>query len=698
MKTGRLEIDSNAWDDPASPVKSSIAFIAVQGAGAGAAITALPMSINFGTVPIGGPAVSRNLVLQNSGTAPLNITGISFMPSSMEATMSMSPMLPTMVQPGGNVMATFSYLPTRAGMLTGHVTIMSNDRSNPTLTVPVLGIGGTPATCSISVTPAIINFGVVERGHQATLGAQVHNGGSQPCNVSNAQLMGAPQFSLGMGTSGTINIQPGATQPMQVKFLPDNYGMYHTVLSFTSDDPTQMTVTVPIDGSSAQTNLLVVPSSLDFGVVPATCHSPAKIVTLYNVGASPITVTSVYLDPTTPPSFVLTPYTTPTTIPAGGQSVITLHYNPSNIGRETGVLFIQHSASMAPVAVPLSGDGEVNAVVTDTFHQATTPQADILFVIDTSASMGWPQTQLGMNIQAFLRFAMQQNIDYHLAVTTTDDESSGMFLGEPCDGSLGGGCERGSFVTLPGQPAVITPQTPNGTQLFTNIVTGLGTSESSLERGLVAAQLALSDPLINTANRGFLRQDATLAVIIVSDDDDSRSDNANGGGHGANPGGPSEVLCDRDPDQPCSNPPRAVDFYVNFFRNIKGFQNQTAFSLSAVVEINENDCLYPNGNRAETAGWRYQQVAMQTGGQIESICGNWGNALNNIGLNSFGLKRQFPLSSAPVPQTIAVSVNGNPVSMPAWSYDSSSNSVVFDQGSAPPAGATITVTYSVACL
>ena len=39
----------------------------------------------------------------------------------------------------------------------------------------------------------------------------------------------------------------------------------------------------------------------------------------------------------------------------------------------------------------------------------------------------------------------------------------------------------------------------------------LGTSGSGTERGLEAAYLALSDPLINTTNAGFLRNDAALA-------------------------------------------------------------------------------------------------------------------------------------------------------------------------------------------
>jgi hypothetical protein len=183
--------------------------------------------------------------------------------------------------------------------------------------------------------------------------------------------------------------------------------------------------------------------------------------------------------------------------------------------------------------------------------------------------------------------------------------------------------------------------------------------------------LALKDPLINTYNAGFLRTDAALAIVMVSDEEDHSS--------------------------------RAVSFYENFFRNIKGFQNSGMFSFSAIVGTQAGGC-NGSGGQADYAP-RYIQVAQNTGGVVESICNaNWGQTLANIGLNSFGLKRQFVLSSAPVEATISVEVNGmmvprqTPGGTMRWEYEASSNSVIFQTGSVPQAGASIAITYSVHCL
>ncbi len=79
--------------------------------------------------------------------------------------------------------------------------------------------------------------------------------------------------------------------------------------------------------------------------------------------------------------------------------------------------------------------------------------------------------------------------------------------------------------------------------------------------------------------------------------------------------------------------------------------------LFKLVGLTDPECTGPGGS-AEYAP-NYITVANDTGGVTEEIClDDWRQALTNIGLNSFGLRRQFPLSSQPDPTTIAVTVDG----------------------------------------
>jgi len=656
---GRVIVTTDAWDDPGTTDSESIGYVELLAISTGPDIQAFPPAVNFQTVQINGSPATRMLLLENVGNADLIIETIALQTMTAEYTLTMAPSLPVTVAPSSSVEVQVTYAPIDAGIDQAVILVGSNDRDEASLPVPVQGIGGVPSTCAVTIAPTQLAFGLVERGRDVTLPVEIRNGGAQPCTISNIRLNGDTEFTLA-NTMAMVTVAPGSSHPVEITYSPAAYGTHSSNLEFDTDDPGSPMRSVPVSGVSAQSDVRVIPSELNFNVVPVTCRSPRRAITIYNTGNNAVTITEVSLDPTTTTEFELQNFNTPASLGAGGSTVIELRYHPRDIGPDTGVLFIVidlGAGQIQRVAVPLLGEGQVNPTVTDTFQQVPTPQADVLFVVDDSCSMQEEQSNLGSNLGAFLAYATQEGIDFQIAVTTTDIERGGA---------------HGRFVPVSGGSAnrIIRPNTPNATSAFQSNVSQ-GTNGSVDEQGLEAAYLALSDPLINTHNAGFLRTDAALAVIIVSDEEDHSS--------------------------------RALSFYENFLRNIKGFQNSGMFSLSAIVGTRQPTC-QGAGGRAEYAD-RYIRVSQNTGGVVESICNaNWGQTLANIGLNSFGLKRQFILSSTPVPTTIAVTVDTIPVpavtpgGQTRWTYDQPTNSVTFQPGSVPQANATIEVTYTVACL
>jgi hypothetical protein len=653
MDNGRVMVVANAWDNPATGDDERMRFVNLVAVSNGPDINALPAAVNFGTVAIMGAGATQNLLLENQGNSPLTIRSISLNSPTAELSIANAPGIPATVDPGASVQVTLRYSPQDAGVDEAQFVVDSDDRDENPLVITVRGIGGVPTTCAVGVAPPNVNFGLVERGRQATLPIQVRNSGAQPCTISNVRISGDPSFTTPAAGVGAT-VAPGSSARIDVQYQPPAYGMHSGTLQFDADDPAQPTVSVALVGSSAPSDVRVIPSQLDFAVVPVTCRSPNRAITIYNTGNNAITINRVYLDPSTSPEFELQPFPTPSSVPAGASVVINMRYHPADIGSDNGVLFIEHSAAGVPVAVPLIGRGEVSPTVTDRFTQLPTPMADVLFVVDNSCSMDDEQVNLGRNLGSFLTYAQQEGIDYQIGVVTTDvDSASG----------------AGRLVSRAGTK-IITPMTPNASSVFQQN-TALGTSGSGQEQGLEAAYLALSDPRINdpAINGGFLRTDAALAVILVSDEEDQSR--------------------------------RQVSFYENFFRNIKGFQNTSQFSFSAIVVPSNPPC---SGGGA-SAGSRYIAVAQSTGGVVESICtANWGNTLANIGLNTFGLRRRFNLSSQPVPSTIAVKVDGmqvqsvTPGGQARWRYDQATNAVVFESSATPMSNSVIEITYTVACL
>ncbi|HAA56024.1 MAG TPA: hypothetical protein DCE42_14765 [Myxococcales bacterium] len=143
--------------------------------------------------------------------------------------------------------------------------------------------------------------------------------------------------------------------------------------------------------------------------------------------------------------------------------------------------------------------------VTDTQPQTASKQVDILFVVDNSGSMQEEQTKLKTNFEAFINELLDQEVtDFQIGVITTDMDSAK---------------EAGR---LQGTTKII-----NGAQLTKKQVidafvanTSVGIAGSPYEKGLDALKAALSPSLLAADNKGFLRDGALLAIIIVGDEDD----------------------------------------------------------------------------------------------------------------------------------------------------------------------------------
>jgi hypothetical protein len=243
------------------------------------------------------------------------------------------------------------------------------------------------------------------------------------------------------------------------------------------------------------------------------------------------------------------------------------------------------------------------------------------------------------------------NVDYHIAVTTTDTSQTG---------TRGPGCIRGNA------HKIVTPRTPNPAATFVQNAK-VGTNGSSKEQGLEAAYQALIPPASTGCNKGFYRKDASLSLILVSDGFD-RS-------------------------------PQTVQFYLSFLKTLKKNRNLGLPSMSAIVGPPPSGCKNPGVGEASSAP-RYWEVAKQLKGVRGSICAkNWfGFPSSSI---NFGYLKQFFLSRQADPKSIRVKVNGRPIKQDpqdGWTYDLTNNSINFSKSQVPGLGMTIQVEYQAVCL
>lgn len=272
-------------------------------------------------------------------------------------------------------------------------------------------------------------------------------------------------------------------------------------------------------------------------------------------------------------------------------------------------------------------------------------QVDVLLVIDNTGSMQDSHTRLANACSSFFAGASGLDLDLHFGVITTDTVDSN---------------HSGK---LQGSPAFLETSTPNAVTLCESRVL-VGIMGSAPEAGLRAAQLALSAPLtdVGNSNAGFFRDEAALAVVFVSDEDD------------ASPGTWTD--------------------YVPFLAGLKA--DPSHVHITSIVG--------PSGGctgTGETAtdGERYRLLASSFGGIIADICSaDLTDVLADVRKATTARAARFELEYTPIAESIEVAVDGvvTTSGLATWAYVSTANALVFTSGALPAACAELTIAYDLA--
>jgi len=164
------------------------------------------------------------------------------------------------------------------------------------------------------------------------------------------------------------------------------------------------------------------------------------------------------------------------------------------------------------------------------FTQTVNNDIDIVFMIDNSGSMKAEQDNLRRNFPAFTRVLkdLPQGLpNVHIGVVSSD-LGAGMFKNvSGCGLGDGGrfqntpraaGCTgpRGSYIS-----AVGSVQNFDGDidDVF-SCIAALGTNGCGFEHQLQSVRVALDPDLMPVENRDFLREEALLAIVLLTDEDD----------------------------------------------------------------------------------------------------------------------------------------------------------------------------------
>ncbi|HMV66186.1 MAG TPA: choice-of-anchor D domain-containing protein [Myxococcota bacterium] len=399
-------------------------------------------------------------------------------------------------------------------------------------------------------------------------------------------------------------------------------------------------------------DIQVEPTELNFGAFPANCAAEPQKVTITNIGDAELEVSEITLNG--PESAVFDLRVAPRTLAPGESFKAQVGFTPTGweVYNQARVQVLSNDPDEPTVNVNLIGEGAEDAIWEQHWTQLQAASVDVLFVVDNSGSMSDNLRELANSFRVFIQQFDNLGLNYHIAVTTTDMDRA----------------DAGTFVG-----PVITARSADPVGEF-RTQTALGAEGSGDERGRDAAHAALTAPLVNAANSGFLRTDANLAIVVVSDEDDSSVN-------------------------------ITVPAFNNWLNNLKGNPDLTSFS-GMVGPDNGGGfglgfaCSVLGGGDATFAP-RYHDVIDATKGVWGDICQyQYQPFLTFLAYVAAGLIVEYPLDRVPsAVGGIQVLVDG--VSVPygavdGWTYDANQNRVVLNGDSIPDPGAVIVIEYPYA--
>ncbi len=220
--------------------------------------------------------------------------------------------------------------------------ILSNDGKSPDYVLDLHGKRADGAECAISMSPPVVNYGLLPYGTSKTLSVTLTNIGSGYCqfadvhaldcfgdfsllgtpNPSVCKAQTSPYFHTFAPSTKLFNLAPGQSGQMQVIFdAPDSLGSFgggkankltdiDGLLVFTFTDAAtggskyfpSLNITDQNAVKAAAPNLVakvgkadvqVLPAEIDFGIVSVGCKSPVQTVTAYNIGTTNVYITKV---------------------------------------------------------------------------------------------------------------------------------------------------------------------------------------------------------------------------------------------------------------------------------------------------------------------------------------------------------------------------------------------------------------------
>jgi len=475
----------------------------------------------------------------------------------------------------------------------------------------------------LRVDPESLSFGTLGRDDEPVVKQfDIMSVGDTPVMIESLHI-DSPTASFSILTDLTdTRLGVGELVQVDVAFEPMGDALQAGTAVVTSDADFPPELGVLLDGLGSLPELEISPDPLHLGSTLIGCDSQ-KPVSLTNVGTDTL---EIYDVTQAGDSFTMvSELELPLTLEPDESVDVILEFEPTDELEFNGTLTVESNEPMETRDAAQIGEGEYGAFYEHEWVVPSDPPSDIVFYVDQSGSMSDDQDRLASNFSTFISELATYSNDWQIIVANADN-----------------GCNA--------HGGVLTPTAANYESRFQSAVSSGGGFWT--EAGLTITSEAIDKTDVGECNWGFLRPDAMLHIIMVSDEAEQSSS--------------------------------SWTWYMDKIVAKKGSTANVKFSAIA------GD--YPGGCSTADAGDGYYQSVMATDGVFLSICSDWATPSNLSMLAAASVQMAaFELDATPAQDTIRVYVNGTE-RLDGWRYDEGDNTVVFDDA-IPQENDEVRITY-----
>lgn len=216
-------------------------------------ITVNPLSVNFGTIPLGSTSSELIVTIRNDGQANLNVGVISIVGTDALQFQQFQDRCSSLtLAPTGSCIVSVRFKPTSTGAKIATLRIPSNDPDENPVDVSLNGGAGSATLApDIDAAPSSLNFGNVRVKGKADQTLTISNVGTARLNIGQITLGGANanQFSIVADKCSLKPLDPTKFCTVGIRFAPTSVNAKNALVIIPSNDPDENPLNVSVTGT-----------------------------------------------------------------------------------------------------------------------------------------------------------------------------------------------------------------------------------------------------------------------------------------------------------------------------------------------------------------------------------------------------------------------------------------------------------------